>query len=106
MQCDATCYTSSCLPRGTTDVHILKSACASGASSDCMDDTFVCMCKYSQAVSKELLKDLLSMLLRNQSIYLSVIYPSIMPAAYLLLCELPLDIQQNAASVLSVFCQP
>ena len=28
------------------------------------------------------------------------------PAAYLLLCEFALNVQQNVASVLSVFCQP
>ena len=59
-----------------------------------------------KAVSKELPKDLLSMLLRNLSIHLSIMYPAFMPAAYLLLCEFAFNVQQNAASVLSVFCQP
>ncbi len=62
-----------------------------------MSDTFVCMCKCCKAVSKEIHKGLLSMLLRNLE--------ATAPAAYLLLCELPLNIQQNVASVLSVFCQ-
>ena len=78
-----------------------ESACACVPSTDSMGDTFVCMCKCCKAVSKD---NLLSML-RNPSIYLSIIYPSIMPASYLLLCEVALNVQQNIASVLSVFCQ-
>ncbi len=71
-----------------------------------MGGIHVCVRKCRKAVSQELPKDLLSMMPRNPSIYQSIIYPSTVPAAYLLLCKLPLDIQQNAASVLSVFRQP
>ena len=101
MECNAVCYTCLRLPLGTTYVHSAKSACACVPSTDSMGDTLVCMCKCCKAVSKD---NLLSML-RNPSIYLSIIYPSIMPASYLLLCEVALNVQQNIASVLSVFCQ-
>ena len=48
-----------------------------------MSDTFVCMCKCCKAVSKEIHKGLLSMLLRNLE--------ATAPAAYLLLCQYPAE---------------
>ena len=78
-------------------VHSLESACACAASTDSMTHTSVCMCKCCKAVNKQLHQGLSSMLLRHLE--------ATGPAAYLLLCEFALNVRQNAASVLSVFCQ-